>query len=127
MMMRPILALLTLALVFAPSAVAAGKDRFSGGVSGDGISARYTVAAVGKKACVTLDDPGTTASNPIEDLSFTARDGKKKVRFTHPAPAAAELCKKDRKFAAALRETKTLKAVAFGQYGGTAKGRLKRR
>lgn len=126
MAIRSLLALLTLTLALAPSAVAASKVRFSGGVNGDGISARYTVAAEGKKACVTLDDPGTTASNPIEDLSFTARDGKKKVRFTHPDPAAAELCKKERKFAAALRETKTVKAVAFGQYGGTAKGTLKR-
>jgi len=126
MRIRPLLALLTLALVFAPVALAGSKDRFSGGVNGDGISARYTVAAEGKRACVTLDDPGTTASNPIEDLSFTARDGKKKVRFSHPDPAAAELCRKARKFAAALRETKTVKAVAFGQYGGTAKGTLKR-
>lgn len=116
---------LTIVLALAPGALAASKDRFSGGVSGEGISARYTVEAKGKRACVTLDDPGTMATNPIEDLKLTARDGKKKVRFTHPNPAAPELCKKERKFAAALRETKTVKAVAFGQYGGTAKGTLR--
>lgn len=128
-MKRRALATLTAVLlaVALPAGATAKKSEFSGTVKGPGLVAEYGLTSKGKKACLKL--VSQTPSTFIEDVELTAKDGRKKVKFvaSNPPKAGATRCQTTKKFVAALRKTKTVKAVAIDPYGATiGRGTLKK-
>lgn len=106
-----------IALVAAPTAMA---KSFSGTVSGEGISAKYTIKNKGsKKVCVTYG--GSQSSNEPEDIKFSV---KGEGSFKYGSPLESK-CVSDKKFAKALKKANKVKAKGSGAYGEKIKGTLK--
>lgn len=104
------------ALVAAPTAMA---KSFSGTVSGEGISADYTIKNKSKKVCVTYG--GSRSSNEPETIKFSV---KGEGSFKHGNPTESG-CKGDKSFAKALKKANKVKATGTGAYGEKIKGTLK--
>ncbi len=111
-------AVCAVALAVAPAALAKGS--FSGTVSGEGISAKYTIKAIDKKVCVRYG--GSASSNEPESLTFSVKgEGK----FKDPRPQDTKYCKGDKSFAKALKKANKVKAKGQGAYGEKISGTLK--
>lgn len=111
-------AVCAVALAAAPTAMAKGS--FSGTLSGDGISAKYTIKAKGKNVCVTYG--GSSTSNEPETVKFSVKRGGK---FKDRRPQDAQYCKKDKGFAKALKKAKKVKGKGSGAYGEKFSGTLR--
>jgi hypothetical protein len=105
-----------IALVAAPTAMA---KSFSGTVSGDGISANYTIKNQGKKVCVTYG--GSSSSNEPEEIKFSVK-GEGSLKYGNPLKSK---CVGDKGFAKALKKANKVKAKGTGAYGEKFKGTLK--